>query len=186
MRCRLNSLCRGSRAAPAHPRFPAAGAGDWMFAAAAVGQSRQRQLWLELATAFGFTRRTAPHSKRNCPFRHSGACRVCPGICGACKTARRPIHPPRNWPGITELISGIVPTLLLGVGILSVTTGAEAAGGAALGLLGGGIGAVPGGMWVQPQASKLERRFWTHLASFFSSLTFRTSCRRSTTCYERV
>ncbi|HSL03226.1 MAG TPA: hypothetical protein VK901_06785, partial [Nitrospiraceae bacterium] len=49
--------------------------------------------------------------------------------------------------GMKDLISGIVPTLLLGVGILGLTTGAGAAGGALLGSLGAGVGAVPGGVF---------------------------------------
>jgi len=49
--------------------------------------------------------------------------------------------------GLKELISGIVPTLLLGAGILGLTTGVGAAGGAVLGSLGAGVGAVPGAMF---------------------------------------
>jgi hypothetical protein len=49
--------------------------------------------------------------------------------------------------GLKDLISGIVPTLLLGLGILGFTTSAGAAGGALIGSLGMGVGAVPGSMF---------------------------------------
>ena len=49
--------------------------------------------------------------------------------------------------GMKDLISGIVPTLLLGLGLLGLTTGAGLAGGAVLGSFGAGLGAVPGGIF---------------------------------------
>lgn len=147
MRRRLHDLYRSSRGAPAHPDSPAGGTG--------IGHARPPRSTSLGDDHFGWGSLPHPDSPAGRHVTQADIARAdtlerAECVREAVEHAQTLVGPyilQETGQGMKDLISGIVPTLLLGSGILALTTSAGAAGGAILGSLGMGIGAVPGSMF---------------------------------------
>src|SRR6185312_10440926 len=147
MKRRLHFLFRNSRGEPVYPDSPAGGTG--------VGRARPPRPTSLGNDHFGWDFLPHPDSPAGryvtyADIAHSDTLERAQCVREAVERAKAIVGGyilQETGQGLKELISGIVPTLLLGAGILGLTTGVGAAGGAVLGSLGAGVGAVPGAMF---------------------------------------
>lgn len=147
MKRRLHFLFRNSRGEPVYPDSPAGGTG--------VGRARPPRPTSLGNDHFGWDFLPHPDSPAgryvtHADIAHSDTLERAECVREAVERAKAIVGGyilQETGQGLKELISGIVPTLLLGAGILGLTTGVGAAGGAVLGSLGAGVGAVPGAMF---------------------------------------
>jgi len=180
MRRRRHTLYQNSRGVLAHPDSPAGGTGTgFSRPPGSVGLGHDHSDWNSLAHPDSPAGKHITHTD----IVHFATLNRAECVSEAVERAQALAGSyilQESGQALNDLISGIVPTLLLGVGILGLTTGAGAAGGAALGSLAMGVGAVPGTVLGASAGFETGLAHLDALGLGFFWLTFRTSCHRST------